>query len=130
MNEERRIPPFAEDALAVLHRSSLGRDVSSRLLLSNAENTPHSARNPAVCWWFVASVGWLLSAVLLPTLFAESPLVGEGPDAQHVGFVLAALLARAPASTEVEGVVRIGHGRCLSVSSSLVESLSVGLSGA
>jgi len=71
----------------------------------------------------------LLSAILLPTLFTESSPVGEGPDAQHVGFVLAALLARARANintnTDAEDIIRIGHGRCLSVSSFSVESLSV-----
>ena len=58
----------------------------------------------------VASIEWLLSAILTPALFAENPPVRESADAQYVGLVLAAVLARAPATTEVESVVRIGHG--------------------
>jgi hypothetical protein len=74
--------------------------------------------------WFVALVESVPPPVLLPALFAERLPLGESPDAQHGGFVLAAFLARAPANTEIEGVVRIGHGRCFGVLSPAVESLS------
>jgi hypothetical protein len=96
-------------------------------VLSASEPNTHRipSENHAVGRWFVESVGWLLSTVLLPALFAVGPPVGEGPDAQHVGCVLAAFLARTPANTEIEGVVRIGHGRYSGVSLLSVESLSV-----
>ena len=68
--------------------------------------------------------------VSLPaTLFTERSFVGESPDAEHVGFVLAAFFARTPINAQIDGIVRIvrGHGQCFHVSSTIVESLSVTL---
>ena len=73
----------------------------------------------------VESIDSVSPTIFPPALLTKCPPVGDGSNAQHVGCILAAVFARAPSNTEVEGIVRISLGRYSGVLSCSMESLTV-----